>query len=214
MRRTVIALACACALVPMAGCGKSEAEKQADQAQKAADQMSKGAESMAKGMEEMAKSFQAAAGGQANQKPVPPANFRDLEGVFPELSGWTKEKPKGEMMTTPVSYSEASCTYTRGDAQIEAKLTDSAFNQMLTMAFNMMAATGYQKESDDGFEKATKVGSYPGWEKRDNPGKSGELGAIVANRFVLELSGSNLPDNQPLHQLAQAADLKKLEAIK
>ncbi len=214
MRRTVLALACSCALIGAAACGRSEQEKQAEAAKQAADQMSKGAEQMAKGLEDMAKNFQAAAGGSANQKPVPPANFRDLESVFPDLSGWTKGKPKGEMMSTPVSYSEASCEYTKGDARLEAKITDSAFNQMLTMAFNMMAATGYSKESDDGYEKSAKFGEYPGWEKRDNAAKTGEIGTIIANRFIVEVNGHQLDDNKPLHDLLAASDLKKLASLK
>ncbi len=217
MHRLFVAVVCAGALVATGACGKSEPEKRAEEAQKAAEQMGKGAEGMAKGIEEMAKSLQAVASsatGDASQKPVEPVSFRDLQAAFPEIPGWTRGKPTGEKMTSPVSYSEASVTYTNGDAEIRAKLTDSAFNQMLTMAFAMMTATGYEKETDEGYEKSTKVGDYPGWEKRNDKQKSGELGTLVNKRFVLELEGSNLPDNKPLYQVAQAADLKRLGSLK
>lgn len=212
MYRTLVVLFCAAAIVAAGACGKTETEKRADDLKQAAEQMSKGAEGMAKGMEEMAKSFQAAAGAGENQKPVEPVSFTELQAAFPDLSGWTKGKPRGERMTTPVAYAEASVQYTKDDSELRVKLTDSAFNQMLTMAFSMMMATGYEKQTEEGFEKATKVGDYPGWEKRNNEGKSGELGILVNKRFVLQIEGSNLPDNKVLYQLAQAADLKKLGA--
>ena len=214
MHRTLAALACAGALTA-AACGQSPAEKQAEQAQKAADQVSKGAEGMAKGLEQMANSLQSAANTMnSDQKPVDPVSFRELQAAFPDVPGWTKGKPTGEKMTSPVSYSQAEVTYTNGGANIHAKLTDSAYNQMLTMAFAMMTATGYEKETDEGYEKSTKVGEYPGWEKRNEKEKSGELGTLVNKRFVLELEGSNLPDNKVLYQVAQAANLKSLGAAK
>lgn len=214
MQRFIVALACA-SLAATVACGKSEPEKRAAEVQKAAEQMSKGAEGMAKGMEDMAKSFQAAANGMnGDQKPVDPVSFKELEAAFPDLPGWTKGKPTGEKMTSPVSYSEASVTYTKDDAEIRAKLTDSAFNQMLTMAFAVMTASGYEKETEEGFEKSTKVGDFPGWEKRNDKNKSGELGTLVNKRFVLEVEGSNIGDNKPLYQVAQSADLKKLASMK
>ena len=206
----VFALSAAC----IVACGKSEAEKRADDAKKAAGELAKGAEGMAKGLEDLAKSVQGAAGAAADTaKAVDPVSFKELQTVFPELSGWTKGKPTGEQMSLPVRFSEAKVTYTKGESRIEATVTDSAFNQLMTMGFSMMATTGYQKETDNGYEKAT-TGEYPGWEKRDNSDKSGEVGAIVNKRFILELEGSGIDDNKPLYELLRATDMKKLAALK
>ena len=213
MRRTCLMVVVAISAACVVACGKSEPEKRADEAKKAADELAKGAEGVAKGLGDLARSVQTGAATD-NAKPVDPVSFKELQTVFPDLAGWTKGKPTGEQMSLPVRYSEAKVTYTKGESRIEAKVTDSALNQLMTMGFSMMAATGYEKETDTGYEKATTVGDYPGWEKRDNSDKSGELGAIVNKRFIVELDGSGLDDNKPLYELLRAADLKKLTALK
>jgi hypothetical protein len=161
MRQIAVVCTIGALVVSTVACGKSEQQKQleksAEQAKQAADQMSKGAEGMAKGMEQMAKSVEAMASG-GNPQNVEPVSFRELETVFPELPGWQKGKPTGEKMSSPVKYSEAKVTYTNGDSRIEAKLTDSAFNQLMTMGFSMVMAAGYEKETEDGYEKAIRAG--------------------------------------------------------
>ncbi len=186
-----------------------QAQQQAQQAQKdaaqSANDMAKGFESMAKGMAEAAQGAQAA---------VEPVSFRDLEGLFPESAGWERDKPKGEKMTSPVAFSQASISYRKGDAHIEGKIVDSGFNQLLIAPVSMMLAAGYEKETEDGYEKAVKLGPYPGWEKWNSAGKNGELNALVNKRFIVTYEGNGIDDTKVLYDLLQKTDLAKLAAIK
>lgn len=211
---TAQSLFIALALVAAAGCGRlAEQKKAAEDAQKAAQSIAQGAEQMAKSFEAMAKgAADAAAGGEAG--PVEPVSFRDLQAVFPDLAGWEKGKPTGERMTQPVPFSQATCTYHKGDATIEAKLVDSGFNQLLLAPYAMFLAAGYEKETENGYEKSTKVASYPGWERWNSESKDGELNAVVNRRFLLTLEGNGLSDTKVLHELAQKADLGKLAGLK
>ena len=200
-------------LVSSVACGsKPEPAASSDMKQGAktvaegAKDMASGLEALGKGLEEMANS--------AEMKPVEPVNFRDLQAVFPDLAGWQKGKPTGERMTSPVSFSQAQVKYTKDDATIEAKIVDSGFNQIMMAPFAMFLAAGYDKETEDGYEKSVKVGDYPGWEKWNSEGKDGELNAIVNKRFLVTLEGSGLTDTAVLHELAQKADLGKLASIK
>ena len=207
----------ACLIVGTAACGKSEEQQRAEtfasEASKAAENVAGGAEQVAKGLEGLAKGFQELAQ-NADVKPVDPVSFRDLQTAFGDLKGWEKGKPTGERMTAPVAFSEASVTYRQGDASIDAKIVDSGFNQILMAPFTMFLSAGYEKETEDGYEKSVKVGEHPGWEKWNSQGKDGELNAVVAERFLLTLEGNGIESTKVLYDLARATDLTKLAGMK
>lgn len=212
MRRAALLLSCGL-LIAAVACGKSPEQKQAEEIQKGADQVQKSADAMAKGLADMAKGLQGMSG-DPNQKPVDPVSFHDLQATFGDVGGWEKGKPTGERMTSPVNYSQAKVTYKKGDAEVETEISDSAFNQMLLVPYSMFLTAGYEKETDNGYEKSTKVGDNPGWEKWDKSDKAGELSAIVNKRFIVQVRGRNIDDPKVLHDVMSSTDLKKLAALK
>jgi hypothetical protein len=217
-------------------CGKSEEQKQAEaaaaQAQaaaadaqkqaaaataQAADAAKQAQQEMTKGVEAMTQAMQQAAGGAGatgGMQPVDPVSFHDIEALFPDLDGWTKGKPRGERMTAPFPYSQAEVDYQKGDARLDLKIVDSANHQLLLAPYTMFLAAGYEKESDNGYEKSTKVGGEPGWEKWDSESKRGELNAVVGKRFLVTTSGNNITDNKVLQDLIAKTDLAKLTDLK
>lgn len=205
----------------LVGCGKSAEEKAAEDLQKSAEQMQKnagdmqkGAEDMAKGFEAMAKGLAGATGGDPNAKPVEPVSFRELQTVMPTVSGWEKGSPTGEKMSSPFSFSQASITYKKGDARIEQKIMDSGFNQLLFTPFTMFMSAGYEKETQDGYEKSVNVAGNPGWEKWDKTSRSGELNVVVGKRFLVQVEGHDLDDVKALHTVLDQTDLSKLASLK
>jgi hypothetical protein len=197
-----------------AACGQSQEEKQAEEVKQAAEQVGQSANDMAKGFEEMAKGLGAMAGNNPDMKPVEPVGFRDLQAVFGDLAGWEKGKPTGEKMTMPVNFSRAEVNYTKDDSRIKVQISDSGFNQMLMIPYSMFLTAGYEKETADGYEKSTKVGDHPGWEKWDSDSKHGELNAIVSKRFIVQAEGSQIDDIKALHTAMASVDLNKLAAMK
>ena len=216
--------ACLLALLAAAvACGKSPEQQRTEQIQQNAQQMAQSAtqrsgnaQDMAKGFEAMARGMAAAAAGGAtgDVKPVDPVDFKALQALLPDVSGWEKSDPEAERMTAPVSFAYASTRYKKGDFEVTEKITDSGFNQLLIAPLTMMMAAGYAKESNNGFEKSTMVAGYPAFEKWDSSGKSGELTVFVNQRFVVELEGSGMPDNRELQAFLTRTDLKKLSALK
>jgi hypothetical protein len=216
------------ALVATTGCGKSESQKKAEEAQKhleeAAKQMEAASkqsgaaatESATKGLEALAKGLGGLAGAAtgADGKPVEPVSFRSLQTVFVPLDGWEMSKPTGEKMSSPVSYSQAKVRYHKGDASIEVSVMDSAFNQLLVIPFSAFLTAGYEKETEDGYEKSVKVAGNPGWEKWSTNAKNGELNAFVNKRFVVQIEGRHVDDTKTLYQLADAMPLSKLVDLK
>lgn len=196
------------------GGGKTDETKQvAKEAQQAAQETAGDAkQDIAKGMQQFAKAME-----QMQQSPdgktYEPVSFKQLEGFFPEVSGWEQEKPTGESMTTPVRFSQAETAYTQGDARIEVKIVDTAMSKMLTLPYQMFLMTGYEKETSSGYEKAAKTGGNPGWEKWDSESKRAELGVIVGQRFVVTADG-NGTDVKTVQGVLGKMDLAKLAALK
>jgi hypothetical protein len=170
----------------------------------------------AKGMEDFAKAMQgmaAAMGGANGGKPSDPVSFRELQTAFPAVPGWTMDKPKGERMTAPVAFSQTETRYKNGEQQIEVKIVDSAFNQILVAPWAMFLTTGYEKETDRGYEKSTTVAGNPGFEKWNDERKDGELNIVVAKRFLVSVEGDRLTDMKQLHEFAGKIDFAKLGAL-
>ena len=215
------------------GCGKSEeqkaAEKAGEDAKVAAAAIQKAAESAAaagtaagaaaatKGLEGFAKAMEGAAAAMAGKgpdgKPVEPISFRDLQTALPEVSGWKRDEPQGERMTSPIAFSQTEAQYSMGDAQVEVKIVDSAFNQMLVAPWAMFLTAGYEKESSDGYEKSVNLGGNPGFEKWNSRSKDGELNLVVAKRFLVTIDGNNIADTKVLQEFASKVDTGKLAGL-
>jgi hypothetical protein len=219
-----------CALAGSVACGKSEAEKQAEeaaaQAEKAAEAATKMAEAagqagaaagqeMAKGMEDFAKAMAGMAGAMGGDgKTVEPVSFQALQETLPEVPGWAMGKPRGERMTSPIPFAQTETTYTKGDATIDVKVVDSGFAPLLIAPWSMMLASGYSRETSDGYEKAVSVSGQPGFEKWDSGSKDGELNILVNKRFLVTIEGNELADTKALHEVAGKMDFGKFASLK
>jgi len=140
--------------------------------------------------------------------------FQALQTLLPKVSGWEMGEPEGERMTAPMPYSQTEARYTKGDSQVEVKIVDTGFAQMLVAPWSMMMAMGYSKESSSGYEKATSFASQPGFEKWEKSSKHGELNLLVGKRFLLTLEGNDIPDTKVLQEFAGQMDFGKLAALK
>ena len=170
---------------------------------------------VAKGLEAMAQGLAGAANAVGgNGEPVTPVGFRQLQSVFPPLRGWTRSKPTGEQMTSPVAYSQAEVRYTKGDNRIELKIIDSGFHQLLLAPYTVFLTAGYERQTDNGYEKSTKVGTEPGWEKWNAAARSGEVNAVVARRFLVQAEGHKVDDLKVLHDVLGRIDFVRLGTLK
>ena len=224
MRKVGIVCVVAVFALSLAACGRNkeadQAKKAAEEAQKAAEQAAKAAESgggsvqeMAKGMEQFAKSMEQLQKG-ADGKSYEPVSFKSLQEVLPAIDGWEKGETEGETMSSPVKFSQATTSYSKGDARIEVKVVDTAMSQLLTMPYQMFLLANYSKESSKGYEKATKIGGYPGWEKWDSEAKRAELGVLVGQRFLVTADGNDVESAKAVQDVVSKMDLGKLAGLK
>lgn len=222
------AVAIVVVLAGSVACGKSAAEKQAEEAAaqaakaaEAATQMAEAAgkaasQDMAKGMEEFAKAMSGMAGALAggDGKTTEPVTFQALQSTLPAVSGWEMEKPRGERMTAPVPFSESEARYTKGDSRVEVKVVDSGFAPLLIAPWSMMLASGYSRETSEGYEKAVTVNGQPGFEKWNNESKDGELNILVHKRFLVTIDGNDIATTETLHEFAKQIDFEKFASLK
>jgi hypothetical protein len=117
-------------------------------------------------------------------------------------------------MSAPIAISHSQVDYTKDEARITAKITDSGNSTMFLAPFMVFLAAGYEKETSNGYEKSAKVGDQPGWERWDSESKSGDLNIFVNKRFLVELNGSNIENTKVLHELAGKIDLRQLGEVK
>jgi hypothetical protein len=223
--------ALAIALAGSLACGKSEAEKQAEeaaaQAEKAAEAATRMAEAatkaseaaagdMAKGMGDFAKAMSGMAGALAggDGKTVEPVTFQALQTTLPEIAGWEMRKPRGERMTAPVPFAQTETTYRKGDTSVDVKVVDSGFAPLLIAPWSMMLASGYSRETSEGYEKAVSVGGQPAFEKWNSDSKDGELNILVNKRFLVTIDGNDIADTRALHEIAERMDFAKFATLK
>ena len=204
-------------------CGKSEAEKQAEEVGKATEELAKAAEESAKegtaaASNDMAKAMQgfaaALSGSGPDGKPVEPIAFQTLQTHLPKVSGWEMDEPEGQRMTMPVPFSQVEAEYRSGDKTIDVTIVDTGFAKLLVAPWSMMLATGYSNETSDGYEKATTIGGNPAVEKWNSRSKNGELNILVGNRFMVTLDGNEIGDIKELHTFASAMNFGAIAGLK
>ena len=213
------------ALVASVACGKSAAEKQAEQA---AEDMKKATEAVteaqqqggdaAKGMADMAKALQgmaaAVGGGGVDGKPVEPVATDALKATLPAVAGWEMAAPRSERMTSPIAFSQVEADYKKDGARVEMKVVDTGYAQMMIAPWSMFLASGYSRETGDGYEKATTIGGNPGFEKWDSRSQRGELNIFIGKRFMVTIEGRGLADTKALHDFAAHVDFGKVAGLK
>lgn len=167
------------------------------------------------GMEEALKALGTLMSGGTNAAPV--VDFRDLKALLPAtLQGMKRTNASGEKsaaMGMTVAYAEG--TYEAdGGGTINIKLSDNGgLGGIMAFAQASWAATEIDRESDTGFERTTTYGQHKAHEEYDNSGKYGKIEVLVGGRFMVEVSGNDVPFGS-IQAAVKQVDLNKLATLK
>ena len=137
-----------------------------------------------------------------------------LMALLPEGADWTRSAPRFEQVTMGISMSRAQAEYTRGDSAIDLEITDSALNQVFLSPLTTYLAAGYSERSPEGYRKAAPVGGQPAFETWNNDSKRAVITVVVANRFVVQATGTNVENTEAVRTIAQAVDFGKLAVLR
>ena len=146
---------------------------------------------------------------------VTPVDFQTLKGMLPpSLPGMERTNASGEAKQgLGMQATHATGTYKGTDgASVELTIADaSAVSGLMDLAESLPQTT--DSESDSGYEKDVILGGRKVHEKYNTRSRHGELQAIVAKRFAIDLTGEGV-DMSQLEAALGNVDLGKLESMK
>lgn len=206
-------------LMSMVGCGQNTTEKRLEEASKKMEEAGKqmeeaakqGGAGMGEAMKKMGEAFGAATG-----KKVTPVDFRELKALLPEaLPGMKRTRAEGERAAAMgMNISKAEGEYQSEGSNVHINLTDmGSLSGMAAMATVGWAMAEIDKETETSYEKTSTYQGYKSHEEYNRESKDGEVTVLVADRFVVEVRGNNLPMDTIKAALG-SVDLNKLAAMK
>ena len=153
-----------------------------------------------------------AMGGSVRHEPV---DFHTLKDMLPaSLPGMQRTNAEGSTKEAMGAKGSSATGQYQGQngSRVEIKIVDaSAVSGLLSLAQSV--SPDETSESDTGYEKNATVGGRMVHEKYDNRSKHGEISAIIAKRFGVDVTGDGV-DMSTLEQIASQVDFSKLEAMK
>lgn len=154
-------------------------------------------------------------GALGGSHPADPVGFQNLKVMLPAaLPGMQRTSAEGsDKQALGVKGSSASADYRDANgAQVQISISDAAgVAGLMDLAGALSQTTN--SESDSGYEKDTTLGGRTVHEKYDSKAKHGELNAIIAKRFEVDVTGDAV-DMSTLEQDLGAVDLARLESMK
>lgn len=141
-------------------------------------------------------------------------DFRVLKDMLPEaIDGLERIEASGERSSAMgFQVSRATATYRQGDQMVEVTLSDmGAMQHMMGFAAAWMQQE-IDREDEHGYERTTRYRGYPAHEEftREEDGRTqAHLQVVVANRYLIELSGINVP----MEMLREALDQMDLSPL-
>jgi hypothetical protein len=219
MNRSARALAFAATFVLLAGCGTpgtdGDAVENDDSPLGQLQRMGEAASQMAEAAEDMA------GNNGEGQPPAEPIDFRRLQELLPEnVVGIARSGMEGERSgAMGMTVSQATGTY-EGEANAEGvaprltvKIADLGGIGAAAMFGAAWTMASIDRESERDYERTTEINDQPAYIKYDRESHYGNFQAFVAGRFLVEVDGSNVSDEQ-LRDALTSVDFRRLEGMK
>ena len=196
-----------CLLLTATSCGSKEKEKE-----EKANEASVSLGGTLNAVQEMAKQAE----DQQKNGPVETVDFRKLKELLPaDADGLARKSAEGEKNgMAGFAFSTATGRYENADnsQNIELAIVDAGGTSAL-MGMAAWSMVDMDKETENGYEKTTKIGDNKAYEKYDNANKSGEIAVLVKNRFTVTAKGNGV-DMAKLKAVLDDVDLAKLGEMK
>ena len=146
-----------------------------------------------------------------------PIDFRKLKELLPEeIAGFKRTEASGEKTgAMGFTISTAESKYKgNGNSSVKVEIFDTGgVAGVATMSLAAWTMADIDKETENGYEKTTKLEGHKAFEKYDALNKSGELNVLVADRYVVNVNGNNVSVDK-LKSILGDMDLEKLADLK
>jgi hypothetical protein len=151
-------------------------------------------------------------------EPQEPINFREFKSNLKEkIDGMERVAYNGETSGVKgFKVSKADARYEDGDRKMSAEIMDVGGVAFVIMAMATWSAVEVDKESDTHTERTSTYRGHKVYEKYNSKNKSGEFSAILYDRFIVNLKGSNvtMDDFRDFFDKMGLSDLKKYKPKK
>ncbi|WP_025764274.1 hypothetical protein [Dyadobacter tibetensis] len=153
----------------------------------------------------------------AGKEAVDPVDFRELKALLPEKIGNVKRKEadgeKSGAMGFTISKTKGVYQNEGEDSHISVEIMDTGgIAGIGAMALAAWTMADIDKETNDGYEKTTKIMGHKAFEKYNSKSQRGELNVMVSQRFIVNINTRNLSVDQ-MHDVLEDLDLSKLESL-
>ena len=214
-----------CVAVWLGGCGKSsdeeDMERAAKQMEEAAEKMAeagkKMGEKMGQGVEDMTEALKMMGKALSGGEEVEPVDFRKLKKLLPEkLAGMKRVRSGGERNAVfGIKVSQAEAEYeSRDGGSVQVEIIDlGSIKGVARYAKFGWTMAEIDRETDHGYERTFTYRGQKGFEEYDTESRDGKIQLIVANRFAVEIDGSDV-DMKKLKKVLKDLDISKLERMK
>ncbi|QMW06275.1 transposase [Spirosoma foliorum] len=192
----------------LAGCGSKEEEEEKEKK----DEESVSTLGAVSALKEMASQAEE----MGKKGPVETVDFRKLKELLPsDADGLARKEATGEKNgTAGFTVSTATGKYGNDDnsENIELAIIDGGGSAMMIglAAWSMLEI---DKETENGYEKTTKMGDNKAYEKYDNASKDGEIAVLVNKRFIVSAKGHGISMDK-IKAALEDIDLDKLADVK
>lgn len=150
----------------------------------------------------------------AAAQPCRAVRHPQLEALLPVLAGFGRNRPAGEtdddeaVSRTTVDYEAAG-----GAARISVELMDSCRNRDMLSQLREFLAAGPPATRGTTM-LSLPIHGFPAYEEWTAESQHGEVHVLVADRFMVKVTGDLVESLKVIEGAAEAIDLPKLAALK
>ena len=151
-------------------------------------------------------------GGEVDAKEV--VSYQSLKELMPNsLLGMKRTNIEGQKSGMQgLSISTATAEYEEGNKEINVSIVDAGGSSLTLAGLAMWANTEFERESDEGYERTTEIEGYKAFEQYDKNNKSGQLSVLVDNRFVVNIEGDQISEDD-LRKALNDISLRKISRL-
>ena len=92
---------------------------------------------------------------------------------------------------------------------MEMSITDVAGIGLLTASMAAWTNMDMDRETENGYERTTRIDGHPAFEKWDGDRKRGELSVLVDDRYIISIEGRNVAEKD-LRKAMDGINLNRL----
>jgi hypothetical protein len=135
-----------------------------------------------------------------------------LEALLPNLPDFVRDMPVSETDDVE-AVSRTTVDYEAGIARISIELMDSCRNPDMLSQLREFRATGAPASLGTTM-RSVAIRGFPAYEEWTAESRHGEVHVLVADRFMVKVTGDSVASLAALEAAAQAIELQRLAALK